>query len=126
MQYVDCRSVGIFGFISSSFRDQAERSSILIIPLSLMQEKGNMVYFILALNVFFFSEVRYHTCVHMLLARAGHMVIPNLKGSGRFNSTMCLEKIMENIWRIPSHRKLGRGFCLFLLCLFVRVSICLC
>ena len=82
MQYVNFRLVGVF--ISSSLRAQAEGSSILMIT---------------AFKCFFFlSEVRYHTFFHTPSTRAGHMVTPNVKGSGKFNSTIC-NSILPYAWK---------------------------
>lgn len=52
MQYVNCRSGRIFCFILSSLRVQTLGSSIVLIPLSLRQEKEIVAYCILAYNVF--------------------------------------------------------------------------
>lgn len=52
MQYVNCRSVRMFCSIPSSLRFQALGSSVLMIPLSLRQEKEIVAYCILAYNVF--------------------------------------------------------------------------
>lgn len=73
----------------------------------------------------FLPEVRYHTRVHMPLARAGHMVIPNLKGSRKFNSIVCLEKELEIFGEQQALGSLGGpSASLSPTPLFARVTIC--
>lgn len=69
--------------------------------------------------------MRYHTYAYMPLARDGHMVIPSLKGSGKFNYTVCLGKELEIFGKQQALRSLGGASTSFSpLCLFVRVTIC--
>lgn len=71
MQYVDHRPVRVFSSISSLFRAQAEGGSIFMIPLSQRQEKGNMAYCILALNVSARSKIPY-SCSHAIGQSRSH------------------------------------------------------
>lgn len=39
-----------------------------------------------------FCKWQKNTCIHILLAKAGHIDVPNLKGAGASNHTVCAER----------------------------------